>query len=249
MPPRGASPPPAACAARGARARARRARSARRRATSDRASRGRAWRAGRSARTSGRRPSVRRGRSGSCAPRWHMRPIEPAVCLPDEIFFRVMAQRLDETDVLLLDELQRDADRPNVELARLAGLSPAATLNRVRRLKQSGVIEGIHANVDETAAGFGLCVYVSVTLGRHEEALERRFETTVAELPQITSAAWVAGETDALLTVVARDLAELQRVLVALSTRGGAQRVVTLLRLRQLKHDSPLPLGESRRLR
>ena len=48
----------------------------------------------------------------------------------------------------------------------------------------------------------------------------------------MTAAAWVAGETDALLTVVARDLAELQRVLVALSTRGGAQRVVTLLRLR-----------------
>ena len=160
-----------------------------------------------------------------------------------------MAQRLDETDVLLLNELQQDADRPNVELARLAGLSPAATLNRVRRLKQSGVIEGIHAKLDRDKAGFGLCVYVSVTLGVHEEAHERRFQDVVAGLPQVTAAAWVAGETDALLTVVARDLAELQRVLVALSTRGGAQRVVTLLRLRAIKPDSPLPLGESRRLR
>jgi DNA-binding Lrp family transcriptional regulator len=160
-----------------------------------------------------------------------------------------MARTLDETDVLLLEELQRDADRPNVELARIAGISPAATLNRIRRLKESGVIEGIRAKVNETAAGFGLCVYVSVTLGRHEEALERRFEKVVEELPQITAAAWVAGETDALLTVVARDLGELQQVLVALSTRGGAQRVVTLLRLRALKPDSPLPLGESRRLR
>jgi Lrp/AsnC family leucine-responsive transcriptional regulator len=160
-----------------------------------------------------------------------------------------MARTLDETDVLLLDELQRDADRPNVELARIAGLSPAATLNRVRRLKESGVIEGIHAKLDREQAGFGLCVYVSVTLGRHEEALERRFEKVVEELPQVTAAAWVAGETDALLTVVARDLAELQQVLVALSTRGGAQRVVTLLRLRSIKPDSPLPLGESRRLR
>ena len=160
-----------------------------------------------------------------------------------------MARTLDEIDVVLLEELQRDADRPNVELARIAGLSPAATLNRIRRLKESGVISGIHAKVDETAAGFGLRVYVSVTLGRHEEALERRFEKVVEELPQVTAAAWVAGETDALLTVVARDLGELQRVLVALSTRGGAQRVVTLLRLRALKPDSPLPLGEARRLR
>ena len=160
-----------------------------------------------------------------------------------------MAQRLDETDVLLLNELQKDADRPNVELARLAGLSPAATLNRVRRLKESGVIEGVHAKLNREKAGFGLCVYVSVTLGHHEEALERRFEKVLDELPQVTAAAWVAGETDALLTVVARDLAELQRVLIALSTRGGAQRVVTLLRLRAIKPDSPLPLGESRRLR
>ena len=113
-----------------------------------------------------------------------------------------MARTLDEIDVLLLDELQRDADRPNVELARIAGLCPAATLNRVRRLKESGVIEGIHAKLDATQAGFGLRVYVSVTLGRHEEALERRFEEVVDALPQVTAAAWVAGETDALLTVV-----------------------------------------------
>ena len=133
-----------------------------------------------------------------------------------------MAQSLDEIDVLLLNELQLDADRPNVELARLAGLSPAATLNRVRRLKESGVIEGVHAKLDREKAGFGLCVYVSVTLGRHEEALERRFEEVVAELPQVTAAAWVAGETDALLTVNARDLAELQHVLSRLATKGGA---------------------------
>ena len=104
-----------------------------------------------------------------------------------------MPRTLDETDVLLLNELQTDADRPNVELARLAGLSPAATLNRVRRLKESGVIEDIHAKLDREQAGFGLCVYVSVTLGRHEETLERRFEKVVADLPQITAAAWVRG--------------------------------------------------------
>jgi Lrp/AsnC family transcriptional regulator, leucine-responsive regulatory protein len=160
-----------------------------------------------------------------------------------------MAQRPDETDVLLLNELQTDADRPNVELARLAGLSPAATLNRVRRLKESGVIEGIHAKLDREQAGFGLCVYVSVTLGAHEEATERRFEDVVNDLPQVTAAASVAGETDALLTVNCRDLAELQDVLSRLATKGGAQRVVTLLRLGELKPDSPLPLGAPRRLR
>ncbi len=67
-----------------------------------------------------------------------------------------MAIELDEVDVQLLTALQADADRTNVQLARIAGLSPAATLHRVRWLKQSGVIRIISAQLDPAAAGFPL---------------------------------------------------------------------------------------------
>src|SRR3954454_21003153 len=154
-----------------------------------------------------------------------------------------MAITLDEIDVRLLRELELDADRPNVELARLVGLSPAATLNRVRRLKESGVIRRISARLDSAAAGFTLQVYVAVTLARHDERAERRFNEEVLASENIISADTVAGETDALLLIVARDVAELSRVLSRLSTRGGAQRLITLLRLAELKPASPLPLG------
>ena len=153
-----------------------------------------------------------------------------------------MATPLDPIDVRLLTELQLDADRPNVELARLVGLSPAATLNRVRRLKESGVVRRVTARLDSTTAGFPLQVYVAVTLVRHDDAGHRRFHKCVNELPEIISADWVTGETDALLMVVASDVEQLQRVLSALSTRGGAQRLITLLRLEELKPASPLPL-------
>jgi Lrp/AsnC family transcriptional regulator, leucine-responsive regulatory protein len=148
---------------------------------------------------------------------------------------------LDEIDIRLLAELERDADRPNVELARVVGLSPAATLQRVRRLKESGVIRAIRADVDAEAAGFPLSVFVAVTVGRHDEAAHRRLEEAVAGIPQVIRADWVTGETDALLEVVARSIAELQRVQLLLSSRGGAQRVTTLLRLEVLKPRSPLP--------
>ncbi len=59
-----------------------------------------------------------------------------------------MALSLDSVDIRLLVELQADADRPNVELARLVGLSPAATLHRVRRLKEAGIVSGIVARLD-----------------------------------------------------------------------------------------------------
>src|ERR1700730_311618 len=113
-----------------------------------------------------------------------------------------MAVSLDLIDLRLLEELQRDADRPNVELARLIGLSPAATLHRVRRLKESGLIRGVVAQLDSTAAGFALQVYVAVTLERHDEASHRRFAAAVRAMPEVIAADWVTGETDAMLLVV-----------------------------------------------
>ena len=149
---------------------------------------------------------------------------------------------LDLIDLELLKELQLDADRSNVELARLVGLSPAATLHRVRRLKSEGIIRAVVAQLDSTAAGFPLQVYLLVTIQRHDDASHRKFAETVKNLPEVIAADWVTGEIDALLVVVAREVAQLQRVILRLSTRGGASRVTTLLRLEELKPSSPLPL-------
>jgi Lrp/AsnC family leucine-responsive transcriptional regulator len=153
-----------------------------------------------------------------------------------------MAVSLDEVDVQILTELQADADRTNVELARLIGLSPAATLHRVRRLKESGIVRHVVARLDPSEAGFPLQVYVAVTLARHDPRSNTAFEKELRELPQVIAADWVAGETDAILLVVARDVADLQRVLTRLALRGG-QRLITYLRLQEIKPTSPLPLS------
>jgi len=143
---------------------------------------------------------------------------------------------------MLLNELQSDADRTNVELARLTGLSPAATLHRVRALKASGVIRIIRAHLDPAAAGFPLQVYVTASLARHDPRSTAVFENHVRALPQVIAADNIAGENDYLLSVVARDIPELQQVLASLTTRGGT-RLVTFLRLGELKPPAPLPLG------
>jgi Lrp/AsnC family leucine-responsive transcriptional regulator len=163
----------------------------------------------------------------------------------DRILFGHVSFELDDVDVQLLALLQSDADRTNVELAQEVGLSPAATLHRVRRLKESGVIRQVVARLDASLVGLPLQVYVSVTMGRHDPAGTRAFLETCRDTPQIISADWVAGETDAMLHVVARDVPELQMVLTRLSTRGG-QRLTTLLRLEEIKPASPLPLPAAR---
>jgi Lrp/AsnC family transcriptional regulator, leucine-responsive regulatory protein len=153
-----------------------------------------------------------------------------------------VAIKLDEIDIALLTALESDADRTNVELARLTGLSPAATLHRVRALKDSGVIRIIRAHVDPALAGFPLQVWVTAMMSRHDPRSSAAFEEHVRALPQVIAADSIAGETDYLLSVVARDVAELQQVLASLSARGG-QRLVTYLRLSEVKPPSPLPLG------
>src|SRR5260370_1622196 len=115
-----------------------------------------------------------------------------------------MAISLDDVDVQLLNALQADADRTNVELARLVGLSPAATLHRVRRLKESGVIRIISAQLHPNACGFPLHVYVTATLARNDMRTSHVFAELIRSTPQIIAADTAAGDTDYLLTVVAR---------------------------------------------
>lgn len=160
-----------------------------------------------------------------------------------------MTVQLDEIDIALLRELQRDADRSNVELSRIIGLSPAGTLNRVRRLKDSGVIRRVTAQLDPVEAGFPLQVYVLATQSRHDVRADRSFTQTVRSIPQVVSAVGVAGDVDVLLHVVARDVAQLQQVLARLSTQGHAQRLVTLLILEEIKPPAALPVTPDRTAR
>ena len=62
---------------------------------------------------------------------------------------------------------------------------------RVRRLKESGIVRGVVAWLDPTEAGFPLQVYVSVTLQRHGESGHRRFAEAVRNMPEVISADWV----------------------------------------------------------
>ena len=148
---------------------------------------------------------------------------------------------LDDVDCALLALLQEQGDRSNAELARTVGLSPAATLRRVRRLREDGVIESVRLIVDAGAVGLAIDAFVLVTLAEHSARADAAFARALTDLPNVVRADSVAGPDDALLHVVAADAAELHRILLALK-RAGAERVRTMLRLQTLKPPSPLPL-------
>ena len=151
---------------------------------------------------------------------------------------------LDEIDCVLLAVLQERGDAPNLELARAAGLSPAATSRRVQRLRADGIVEAIRAVVVPEQVGLGIEAYILVTLAEHSPDADARFAREVAELPNVLRADAIAGAEDALLHVATATAGDLQRLILALK-RAGASRATTMLRLQAIKPPAPIPARPS----
>jgi Lrp/AsnC family leucine-responsive transcriptional regulator len=147
---------------------------------------------------------------------------------------------LDDIDCALLVHLQERGDIPNIELARMVGLSPAATSRRVGRLRSAGVIEAIRAVVVPEQVGLVVEAYVLVTLAEHAPDADARFARAVADMSGVLRADSIAGAEDALLHVAVTSPAALQRRLLALK-RAGASRLTTMLRLQSIKPPAPVP--------
>ena len=106
-----------------------------------------------------------------------------------------MLSSLAAVDCAIVDALQHRGDVANADLARAVGLSPAATLRRVTRLRAEGVITGVHARVDPERVGAALQAFVLVVLDEHDEDSARRFAEAVAQMPQVVRADAVAVRT------------------------------------------------------
>ena len=92
---------------------------------------------------------------------------------------------LDEVDRRILGILQDNADQSNLELARLIGLSPAATLRRVKRLKETGAIEGVVAILNPQTLGEGFLAVVEGSLERQGEHALQAFAALACAQPEV----------------------------------------------------------------
>jgi len=153
--------------------------------------------------------------------------------------------RLDRIDRTILRHLQADGRMTNVELARLAGISPPPCLRRVRALEEAGFIRGYHAELAAEPLGFAVTVFAQVGLASQAEADLQAFERLVATWPEVREAHMLAGETDFLLKIVAADWDSYQRFLSArLTSAPNVNHVKSALMLRVSKFSPGVPLEE-----
>ena len=151
--------------------------------------------------------------------------------------------KLDATDRLLLDALQRDARMTKAALAERAHLSESACLRRVRALEASGLISGYGARIDQEKAGLPVNVFVNVTLGHQDQADLQAFEDAVRRIPEVMECYLMTGDYDYLIRIVVADTADFERVHSEHLTRlPGVSRVHSSFALRAVTRLQVLPI-------
>jgi len=151
-------------------------------------------------------------------------------------------RRLDEIDRIILRELQRDGRMTNVDLAEKAGISAPPCLRRVRRLEETGVIRGYHADVNPAELGYAITFFAIVGLESQKEAVLSAFETMVADWPEVRECHMIRGGGDFLLRLVAQDTAHENILTARLTGAATVARVQTLQTIRTSKSEAGIPV-------
>jgi Lrp/AsnC family transcriptional regulator len=149
---------------------------------------------------------------------------------------------LDELDRKILAALQQDATPSLDELARRLGASKTPIWNRIRRLREQGVIRREAAILDPEAIGLGACFFVLIRTSQHEPGWLDRFTAAVRDLPEIVAAHRLAGEIDYILQVRVPDARAYDAFYKRLIARVAIFNVTSLLSMEEMKADAPLPL-------
>ena len=154
---------------------------------------------------------------------------------------------LDTIDRRILRALQADGRLTYDLLAGQVSLSPSATLRRVKRLEEAGVIKGYVALVPPERVGLGLTAYLNVRLEKHSEVHKRNpmdlFRASVQAWPEVVECAALTGEMDYLLRVVVQDMAHYSRfIMETLLKHPSVEDCKTSFVLDRVKNTTAVPV-------
>ena len=149
---------------------------------------------------------------------------------------------LDSIDRRILAELQVDGRMTNVELAKRADITAPPCLRRMRRLEETGIIRGYHADTDPARLGWEITFFAIVGLESQKATVLHAFEQTVAEWPEVRECHMIRGGGDFLLRLVARDTAHENELTQKLTGAPSVGRVQTLQTIRTSRNLAGVPL-------
>jgi DNA-binding Lrp family transcriptional regulator len=151
-------------------------------------------------------------------------------------------EKLDKTDLKILHILQENSKITNLDLSKKIGLSPAPTLERVKKLENTEIIQSYHAKVNQQAIGLNVKTFVQVSLAWQKDNALNNFMAKVQEIDEIVECYIITGEADFLMKIVCKDIPTYEQLLFkTLSQIEEIERLKTLMTLSTIKESSVLP--------
>jgi Lrp/AsnC family transcriptional regulator len=153
-----------------------------------------------------------------------------------------MAAQLDELDRKILALLQEDASQSLDDIARKTGSSKTPVWNRIRRMREAGVIRRETAILDPEELGLEACFFVLIRTSEHEAGWEKRFLDVVRRRPEVLEAHRLAGDVDYILKVWVKNARAYDAFYQALIAEVRIYNVTALLSMEEIKSTTALPL-------
>ncbi len=155
-----------------------------------------------------------------------------------------MSHNLDKIDLKILKILQENAKITNLQLSAEIGLSPAPTLERVKKLENAKFIKGYYTEVNEEALGVGIKAIIQITLTRQIENAIANFKKEINKIPEIMECYQVTGSADYILIVMLKDIRDFEMLIsTRLSKMEEIGQMQTMMILSKVKDSKVLPLN------
>lgn len=153
-----------------------------------------------------------------------------------------MSVRLDDLDRKILRALQTDASQSLDEIARVVGSSKTPVWNRIRKMREAGVIGQQTVLLDAEALGFEACFFVLIRTSAHEADWQAKFLEALRSRPEVLEAHRLAGDIDYILKVRVRNARAYDEFYQALISEVQIYNVTALLSMEEIKSTTMLPI-------
>ncbi len=153
-----------------------------------------------------------------------------------------MAVRLDALDRKILAQLQQDGGQSLDEIASAVGSSKTPVWNRIRKMREGGVIRQQTFLLDADALGLEACFFVLIRTSEHDADWQGRFLTALQERPEVMEAHRLAGDIDYILKVRVSNARAYDTFYQALISEVKVHNVTALLSMEEIKSTTMLPL-------
>ncbi len=153
-------------------------------------------------------------------------------------------RKLDKIDLNILKTLQENGRISYVDLADIVGLSTTPCMERVKRLEKDGLIQGYYARIDPQAMGYGMLVFVEISLSYQSPDAFQKFNQAVATLPYVLECHLVSGDADFLIKARIADMSEYRALLgEMLLTLPGVKNSKSYIVMEEVKESLSLPIN------